>query len=123
MPNSLHSPAIFSPSSTRATNRRRSSILEHSCQGTFALRGEGARSVTYVSGMTCYLSVDKLIGKGPAFRGLFFGRSMASPPTLLQGGTMARLSTRRCAIVVAASLIGFAAPAVAGDASGKGTAT
>src|SRR5437588_9808531 len=37
MPNSRHSPAIFSPSSSRATNLRRSSIGLHSFQGMFAL--------------------------------------------------------------------------------------
>src|SRR5205807_9605122 len=37
MPNSRHSPAIFSPSSSRATNLRRSSIGLHSFQGILAL--------------------------------------------------------------------------------------
>src|SRR5205823_7403951 len=37
MPNSRHSPAIFSPSSSRAMNFSRSSIGLHSFQGIFAL--------------------------------------------------------------------------------------
>src|ERR1700681_1845964 len=37
MPNSRHSIAIFSPSSSRAMNFSRSSIGLHSFQGTFAL--------------------------------------------------------------------------------------
>src|ERR1700732_3198658 len=37
MPNSRHSTAIFSPSSSRAMNFSRSSIGLHSFQGTFAL--------------------------------------------------------------------------------------
>src|SRR5262249_35198609 len=37
MPNSRHSPAILSPSSSRAMNFSRSSMRLHSFQGTFAL--------------------------------------------------------------------------------------
>ena len=36
--NSRQSTAIFSPPRSRATNRSRSSILEHSCQGTLRSR-------------------------------------------------------------------------------------
>src|SRR6266571_1218409 len=41
MPNWRHSTAIFSPSSSRATNLSRSSIGLHSLQGTFALLAKG----------------------------------------------------------------------------------
>ncbi|ABC92932.1 UNVERIFIED_ORG: DNA replication protein DnaC [Rhizobium etli] len=58
MPNSRHSAAIFSPSRTRATNLRRSSMRLHSCQGTFALLAK-AKSVTHVSGMNCHPSLGK----------------------------------------------------------------
>ncbi len=55
---SIESAAILSPSRTRATNLRRSSIRLHSCQGTFALLAK-AKSVTHVSGMNCHPSLGK----------------------------------------------------------------
>jgi integrase len=56
--NSRHRTAIFSPSSNRATNLSFSSTLEHSCHGILRLP-QKPESVTYVSGMLCYLCVRK----------------------------------------------------------------
>src|SRR5713101_3874832 len=61
MPNARQTSLIASPSSSQATNRRRSSITEHSFHGIHASPGKGkvlpmcpVRSVTYVSGRsTC----------------------------------------------------------------------
>src|SRR6202521_4397227 len=57
MPNARQPSLIASPSSSQATNRRRSSITEHSFHGIHASPGKGkvlpmcpVRSVTYVSG-------------------------------------------------------------------------
>src|SRR6266849_2022147 len=57
MPNARQTSLIASPSSSQATNRRRSSITEHSFHGIHASPGKGkvlpmcpVRSVTYVSG-------------------------------------------------------------------------
>src|SRR6266446_8497006 len=56
MPNTRQTLLIASPSSSRATNRRRSAITEHSFHGVHASPGKGegvihpVRSVTYVSG-------------------------------------------------------------------------
>src|SRR5580704_5989178 len=58
MPNSRHSTAIFSPSSSRAMNLSRSSIWLHSFQGTFALLAKGP-VCTHVSGMNCHPSLRK----------------------------------------------------------------
>src|SRR5882672_8409739 len=62
MPNSRHKWLICSPSSRRATKRRRSSITELAFHGiaTFPmqLHGEG---VTHVSGTKCHLCLGPLI--------------------------------------------------------------
>src|ERR1700730_3206317 len=57
MPNARQTSLIASPSSSQATNRRRSSITEHSFHGIHASPGKGkvlpmcpVQSVTYVSG-------------------------------------------------------------------------
>src|SRR5216683_769874 len=54
MPNSRQTSVIASPSSSRATNRRRSSITEHSFRGINTSRRK-AKSVTHVSGTICHL--------------------------------------------------------------------
>src|SRR5579871_2155645 len=58
MPNSRHSPAIFSPSSTRATNFSLSSMGLHTFQGICALR-KSPNCVTHVLGMKCHPSLRK----------------------------------------------------------------
>src|ERR1700741_809718 len=58
MPNSLHSSAIGSPASRRATNCILSSITEHSFQGIASSPRGG--SVTHVSGTMCYLCLRPL---------------------------------------------------------------
>src|SRR6516164_7124530 len=73
MPNARQTSLIASPSSSRATNRRRSSITEHSFHGihTSPKRGKG---VTHVSGTICHLCLGPLIQQlgleeyQPAFR-------------------------------------------------------
>src|SRR6266851_8923826 len=72
MPNARQTSLIASPSSSQATNRRRSSITEHSFHGIHASPGKGkvlpmcpVRSVTYVSGRS-YLSRDFIfVGQEP----------------------------------------------------------
>src|SRR5215472_12667677 len=61
MPNARQTSLIPSPSSSRATNRRRSSITEHSFHGihTSPERGSG---VTHVSGTICYLCLGSVRG-------------------------------------------------------------
>src|SRR5207253_7384555 len=53
MPNSRHMSVIASPSSRRATKRRRSSITELSFHGIHTSRPK-AKSVTHVSGTKCH---------------------------------------------------------------------
>src|SRR3989442_3655734 len=53
MPNSRQTSVIDSPSSSRDTNRRRSSITEHSFHGIDTSRPK-AESVTHVSGTICH---------------------------------------------------------------------
>src|SRR6266478_4939597 len=60
IPNSLHSSAIGSPASRRATNCSLSSITEHSFQGITPSSLE-EESVTHVSGTKCYLCLEPLI--------------------------------------------------------------
>src|SRR5438552_18856407 len=59
MPNSRQTSVIDSPSSNFATNRKRSSITEHSFHGIDTSRSK-AESVTYVSGTLCYLCLGPL---------------------------------------------------------------
>src|SRR5262250_1010637 len=59
MPNSRHTSLIDSPSSNLATNRRRSSITEHSFHG-IDTPGAKPGSVTHVSGTLCYLCLEPL---------------------------------------------------------------
>jgi hypothetical protein len=58
---------IASPSSSRATNRRRSSITEHSFHGIHASPGKG-ETVTHVSGTICHLCLGPLTPHGCATR-------------------------------------------------------
>src|SRR6185437_13510700 len=61
MPNSRARSDMASPSSRRATKRRRSSITEHSFQGISTSRLlPHARSVTHVSGTICHLCLGSL---------------------------------------------------------------
>src|SRR6516162_4529721 len=53
MPNARQTSLIASPSSSRATNRRRSSITEHSFHGIHASPANG-KGVTHVSGTICH---------------------------------------------------------------------
>src|SRR5437763_5523154 len=64
MPNSRQTSDIASPSSNFATNRKRSSITEHSFHGLDTSRSK-AESVTYVSGTPCYLCLGPLISVCP----------------------------------------------------------
>src|SRR6516225_10122414 len=59
MPNARQTSLIASPSSSRATNRRRSSITEHSFHGIHASPGKG-EGVTHVSGTICHLCLGPL---------------------------------------------------------------
>src|SRR3989442_9615931 len=59
MPNSRQTSVIDSPSSNFATNRRRSSITEHSFHGIDTSRSK-AESVTHVSGTFCHLCLGPL---------------------------------------------------------------
>src|SRR6266404_5281603 len=59
MPNARQTSLIASPSSSRATNRRRSSITEHSFHGIYASPKTG-KGVTHVSGTICHLCLGPL---------------------------------------------------------------
>src|SRR5437764_11462230 len=59
MPNSRHIWVIGSPSRSRATKRRRSSITELALQGIDTSRPK-AESVTHVSGTKCHLCLGSL---------------------------------------------------------------
>src|SRR5258705_11855989 len=59
MPNARQTSLIASPSSSRATNRRRSSITEHSFHGLDPSPGKG-KGVTHVSGTICHLCLGPL---------------------------------------------------------------
>src|ERR1700687_1116215 len=59
MPNSRQTSVIDSPSSNFATNRRRSSITEHSFHGIDTSPSK-AESVTHVSGTFCHLCLGPL---------------------------------------------------------------
>src|SRR6267143_2098110 len=67
MPNSRHTSVIASPSSSRDTNRRRSSITEHSFHGIDTSRLEAAESVTHVSGTFCHPCLGSLKTHTPPF--------------------------------------------------------
>src|ERR1700757_2117211 len=62
MPNSRHTSVIVSPSNSRATNRRRSSITELAFHGIHTSRRTKAESVTHVSGTKCHLCLGPLNG-------------------------------------------------------------
>src|SRR6516162_10175135 len=59
MPSSRQRSVMASPSINRATNRRRSSMTEHSLHGIDTSRQE-AKSVTHVSGTKCHLCLGLL---------------------------------------------------------------
>src|SRR6478609_7841057 len=63
MPNSRARSDMASPSSRRATKRRRSSVTEHSFQGISTSR-QKAESVTHVSGTFCHLCLGSLRAHG-----------------------------------------------------------
>src|SRR6266700_1674289 len=63
MPNSRHTSVMASPSSRRATKRRRSSITELAFHGINTSR-QKAKSVTHVSGTKCHLCLGSLISRG-----------------------------------------------------------
>src|SRR5260370_36040130 len=64
MPNARQTSLIASPASSRATNRRRSSITEHSFHGIQASPGKG-KGVTHVSGTICHLCLGPLTVSRP----------------------------------------------------------
>src|SRR5215208_2595101 len=64
MPNSRHTSVIPSPSSSRPTKQRRSSITELSFHGIHTSRPK-AKSVTHVSGTNCHLCLRPLTCKSP----------------------------------------------------------
>lgn len=51
---------MASPSSRRATKRRRSFITEHSFQGISTSRSQERKGVTHVSGTICHLCLGSL---------------------------------------------------------------
>src|SRR6266446_4941926 len=59
MPNARQTSLIASPSSSRATNRRRSTITDHSFHCIHASPGKG-KGVTHVSGTICHLCLGPL---------------------------------------------------------------
>src|SRR5262245_6359496 len=61
MPNSRQTSAMASPSRSRATKRRRSSITELAFHGIHTSRRTKAESVTHVSGTFCHLCLGPLI--------------------------------------------------------------
>src|SRR6185503_14236033 len=65
MPNSRQTSDIDSPSSSLATNRRRSSITEHSFHGIDTSPGLSRESVTYVSGTFWVLCLGPLKAYDP----------------------------------------------------------
>src|SRR5229473_3112550 len=60
MPNSRQTSVIASPSRTRATKRRRSSITELAFHGISTSR-QKAKSVTHVSGTKCHLCLSSTL--------------------------------------------------------------
>src|SRR3954464_4634096 len=60
MPNSRHTSVMASPSNSRATKRRRSSITELAFHGIYTSRRTKAESVTHVSGTNCHLCLGSL---------------------------------------------------------------
>src|SRR5215813_3549664 len=68
MPNSRQTSAMASPSRSRATKRRRSSITELAFHGIHTSRRTKAESVTHVSGTFCHLSLGPLTGPLAGFR-------------------------------------------------------
>src|ERR1700756_4085922 len=63
MPNSRQTSVMASPSRSRATKRRRSSITELAFHGIHTSRRTKAESVTHVSGTKCHLCLGSLICK------------------------------------------------------------
>src|ERR1700756_2734636 len=61
MPNSRQTSVMASPSRSRATKRRRSSITELAFHGIHTSRRTKAESVTHVSGTKCHLCLGPLI--------------------------------------------------------------
>src|ERR1700749_493883 len=66
MPNSRQTSVMASPSRSRATKRRRSSITELAFHGIHTSRRTKAESVTHVSGTFCHLCLGPLI-RSPSF--------------------------------------------------------
>src|SRR4249920_708319 len=60
MPNSRQTSVMASPSRSRATKRRRSSITELAFHGIHTSRRSKAESVTHVSGTFCHLCLGPL---------------------------------------------------------------
>src|SRR5581483_4887711 len=60
MPNSRQTSVMASPSRSRATKRRRSSITELAFHGIYTSRRTKAESVTHVSGTFCHLCLGPL---------------------------------------------------------------
>src|SRR5262249_54231988 len=61
MPNSRQTSVMASPSRSRATKRRRSSMTELAFHGIHTSRRTKAESVTHVSGTKCHLCLGSLI--------------------------------------------------------------
>src|ERR1700730_15507200 len=61
MPNSRQTSVMASPSRSRATKRRRSSITELAFHGIYTSRRTKTESVTHVSGTFCHLCLGPLI--------------------------------------------------------------
>src|SRR3982074_2420444 len=94
MPNARQTSLIASPSSSRATNRRRSSITEHSFHGIDTSPGKG-KGVTHVSGTICHLCL------GPLILLLGIGVAAAGNPTLLaETGGFLLGNAHRCGVAV-----------------------
>src|SRR5204862_2476785 len=74
MPNSRHISVIGSPSRSRATKRRRSSIAELSFHGIHTSRSKKAKSVTHVSGTKCHLCLRPLSSVKSGFPGQALGK-------------------------------------------------
>src|SRR5262245_6318934 len=103
MPNSRQTSAMASPSRSRATKRRRSSITELAFHGIHTSRRTKAESVTHVSGTFCYLCLGPLKSLSRCFR---CRSDMESPahsdicPFFVLESRRKRAASCRCRIVV-----------------------
>src|SRR6266436_125727 len=91
---------MASPSSRRATKRRRSSVTELSIHGIHTSRRKKAKSVTHVSGTKCHLCLGPLTQQNlhfPKFSSGVFVRAVGK-----LCAPVGKLLFRSCSVTVAA---------------------